>query len=255
MSLEPYFVFRDFWTGVAMGHYDAHSHQNIFGENPSIGTTAFETMWDQGGKYIFVDDTGTILQISSSDTSDHGDTANDTGAKTIRLFGLDTDFNEQDELITLDGQGQVATVNVYSRVHEARVISVSTNGINIGDIYIGTGTSTGGIPPTIFGKIRADMGRTAMAIYTVPASKKGLITSFWGTILTAKSLHLELFVRSPGESLQYCMGADVSPRFERLLIPPITLEEKTDIRLDGKMDVGVAGEGHAGFDIGIVPDV
>ena len=35
---------RDFLTGVSLGYYDGHFPVNVFGENPVVATTTFETM-------------------------------------------------------------------------------------------------------------------------------------------------------------------------------------------------------------------
>jgi len=148
----------------------------------------------------------------------------------------------------------VASANVYARLNRVSVVTAGSGGKNIGDIYAGTGTSTGGIPPTVYGKMEAGKNGTAMAIYTVPAGKRGSILSVFGSIVTAKTLHLELFVKEDGETFQYRFGADVIGSETRRFAVPMVVGPKSDIRLDGKTGVGTAGEAHAGMDILVSPD-
>ena len=55
----------------------------------------------------------TVLKVSSSSTADD---EGSTGAETVELFGLDADYNEINETVTLDGQTAVNTTKEYLRI-------------------------------------------------------------------------------------------------------------------------------------------
>ena len=73
-----------------------------FGFNPDINGTE-ETIWDAGGIYAYPS-AATVMKVSSSSTND---TAVGTGARTILVQGLDGDYNEVQEIVTLNGQTAV----------------------------------------------------------------------------------------------------------------------------------------------------
>jgi len=90
------------------------------------------------------------LDITSSNIAD---TTASTGARTIVIYGLDTDYNPLVETINLAGQTKITTVNSFRRVFAAYVTIAGTGEVNAGDIYIvktGTGgTYTAGVPGTL----------------------------------------------------------------------------------------------------------
>ena len=241
-------------TEAALGAVAGHTAFLQTGANPSTDTTGAEVIWDAGGAYVHPDDTGTLLQVSSSDTQDHGDTANDTGAITVEIFGLDTDLGEQNEVVLLDGDQQVASASKYRRLFRAIVRSAGSNGANVGDLYIGIGTATSGIPPTIFGKILAGENETHMAVYTVPAAKRAVLNSVNVHPDDARSMLAKLMVRPTGEvfSARWTGAASVTER--AVFDPPMVFEAGTDLEIRAKGDTVAAHATYGGFDILLVPD-
>lgn len=239
---------------AALGAVASHAPFLQHGANPSADTTGAEVIWDVGGAYTHPADTGTLLQVSSSDTQDHGDTANDTGAITVEIFGLDTDLVEQNETVLLDGDAQVASASKYRRLFRAIVRSAGSAGANVGDVYVGIGTATGGIPPTIYAKILAGENETQMAVYTVPLAKRAVVKSVNIHPDDARSMLARFLVRPLTEVFQpkWTGGASVTTRHD--FNPPLVLEAGTDIELRAKGDTASAHAVFGGFDLLIVPD-
>jgi len=106
------------------------------------------------------------MKVSSSSADD---TALGTGARTVSVQGLDQDYNEVAETVTLTGQTAVLTTTTFIRVFRAFVITAGSGGTAAGTIYVGTGTVTAGVPATVYADIPVGENQTLMAIWTVPA--------------------------------------------------------------------------------------
>jgi hypothetical protein len=135
-----------------------------FGTNAAVGTTQ-ETIWDQGGLYSYLSSAAT-LKVSSSNAND---SSSGTGARTILVEGLDSGYQEISEIVSLNGQTAVLTSKQYLRVFTLTVLTAGSGGTAAGDIYIGDGALTLGVPATVYGKISVGENKSLMAIWTVPA--------------------------------------------------------------------------------------
>ena len=87
---------------ISRGQIAYHEFIHKFGYNPSIGTSD-ETVWSEGGLYVYPTSASTMY-ISSSSTAD---TAAGTGARTATVSGLDANFDEISETVSLNGQAGV----------------------------------------------------------------------------------------------------------------------------------------------------
>ena len=142
-----------------------------FGTNPTVNNS-LHTIWQQGGLYSYPPSASTMT-VSSSDVND---TSAGTGARTVEIFGLDASYNEASEIITLNGQTAVTTVNTYIRMNRALVLTAGSGGANAGNIYVGTGTVTSGVPANIYTVINGDgSNQTLQAFWTVPAGYSAYI--------------------------------------------------------------------------------
>ena len=130
-----------FYLQVARNQISFHKSNFKFGFNPDVDDS-LETVWAQGGLYSYLA-SASVLKVSSSSTSD---TSAGTGARTVELFGLDANYDEISETITLNGQTAVNTTNEFLRINRMVVKSAGTGGQNAGVIYAGTGTVTTGVP-------------------------------------------------------------------------------------------------------------
>ena len=155
-----------FDLNVSSGALSPSYKQNYkFGTNSSVGNSV-ETIWQQGGLYSYPPSASTMT-VSSSDVND---TSAGTGARTVLISGLDASYNEASETITLNGQTAVTTVNSYIRVNRAIVLTAGSGGANAGNIYVGTGTVTAGVPANIYTIINGDgSNQTLQCFWTVPA--------------------------------------------------------------------------------------
>jgi len=205
-------------------HYTVHK----FGFNSDIDD-ALETVWAQGGLYSYLA-AATQLSVSSSSAND---TSAGTGARTVTLSGLDANYAEISETVTLNGQTAVTTTNSYLRIFRMVVNSAGSGGQNAGVIYAGTGTVTAGVPANKYATIVIGDNQTLMAIWTVPANHTAYLLQTDVTVATTqnnKYCTASLVARPFGEVFQ------VKDRFVKAesqttltYSVPLKFEEKTDI--------------------------
>lgn len=169
-------VSEPFELQVARGHVEGHKQTFVWGHNASLDANTEETIWTYGG-ILQHPDTAIAMTVSSSSAND---AAAGTGARTVYIEGLDANFEEVGEVVTLNGQTAVTTTNSYLRIQSLTVLTVGTpgpTGSNAGQIYIGTGTVTAGVPATVYGHIAVGESRSLTAHWTVPARHTAYVIS------------------------------------------------------------------------------
>lgn len=219
---------------VARGQISGHYGLFKFGNNPSVGDT-LETIWAEGGLYSYLT-AATVLKVSSASTND---TSAGTGARTVELFGLDADYNEINELVTLNGQTPVNTTKLFLRINRMVVRSAGSGGVNAGVIYAGTGTVTTGVPANVYASINGVTGsnQSLMALWTVPAGYTAYMLQYdisnGTTSNTPAVCKLILAVRPYGEVFQSkdVKSLTTGMHVEETFALPQKFTEKSDIEV------------------------
>jgi len=215
---------------VSRGQVAYHKVIFKFGFNPDIDNS-METVWAEGGLYSYLA-AASVLKVSSSNTND---TSNGTGARTVEISGLDADYNEISETVTLSGQTAVDTTKEYLRVFRGIVRTAGSGGQNAGVIYAGTGTVTSGVPANKYLTIAAGDNQTLMALWTVPAGYTAYVTQVDITVATTqnnKYCTASLVARPLGQVFQVkdkFVKAESSHHQEYQF--PLRFEEKTDLEV------------------------
>lgn len=215
---------------IAQGKKGGVAKANKLGKCSDIDTgTVPEFVTELGGVYSgFPVDTAETITISSSSAND---TAAGTGARTVRIIGLDSDWNIVSETITLNGTTGVATTTVFRRAHTMFVTSAGSNDFNEGTITATHTTTTSNVFLTIIPEVSS----SNFCVYTVPANKIGIVVKYTGSIRRGASTSVDgafwirTFEASPRYRRPWSIGAN-SP----LSIEPyggIRFAEKTDIAM------------------------
>lgn len=213
---------------LARGQIENHKYVFQFGSNPDINGTE-ETIWNEGGLYSYPS-AATVMKVSSTSADD---TAAGTGARTVVVMGLDENYDEAEETVTLNGQTEVTTTTTFIRVFRAYVATAGSGGTAAGTIYVGTGTVTAGVPATIYCTITLGQNASLAAIWTVPAGYTAYFTK--GNVGTGSSnanqyIVARLVQRPYGgvfrtAALVTLQNIDLPFNWEI----PLPFEEKTDI--------------------------
>lgn len=220
--------YEPFELQVARGQISWHKVIFKFGNNSDIDTD-LETVWSRGGLYSYPS-AATVMTVSSSSAND---AAAGTGARTVFVSGLDADYNEIGETVTLNGQTAVNTVNSYLRMFRAYVVTAGSGGTAAGTIYVGTGTVTAGVPANVYAEIALGDNQTTMAVWTVPAGYTAYITggTFSAASNNSSQYVLGKFVVRPLGGV-FRTAADITVNsnvFRYDWEYPVALPEKSDI--------------------------
>ena len=164
-STEP------FELQVSRGQIPGHRNVTVFGFNGDVDQTQV-SVWPLASLITFP---AAALQMKVSSTSAN-DTSNGTGARTVVVQGLDANYNEVSETVVLNGQTAVTMTASLLRVNYAYVLTAGSGNSAAGDIYIGTGTVTAGVPATTYDIIKFDYNTTITGSYTIPAGYTGYVS-------------------------------------------------------------------------------
>lgn len=164
-------AFEPFDLQVSRGQIQGHRNVTVFGFNPDVDTTQV-SVWPLPSLITFP---AAALQMTVSSTSAN-DTSAGTGARTVVVQGLDANYNEVTETVTMNGQTAVTMTASLLRVNYAYVATAGSGNSAAGDIYIGTGVVTAGVPATTYDIIKFDYNNTTTGSYTIPAGYKGYVS-------------------------------------------------------------------------------
>lgn len=200
---------------VAKGNIWDTKPLNIFGFNRTVGTS-YETVWDDGGDYVYPS-SAVAMDVVSSSASD---------AMQVLISGLDANYDQISETVTLTGTSAVTTSTSFFRINSAVILT----GSNVGDISI----SNGG---TKYAFIGAEIGTTQSSVYTVPAGHSIYlfrIDCTSGTVNGQKFLYLRnVATNSAGRTLRVTEATFFeSVSFDRQV--PFKIGEKTDFHFECK---------------------
>jgi len=227
-SISRQGAYEPFELQVSRGQIAGHRALTVFGYNADIDT-AEETVWPDGG---IAPRPAAALQMKVS-SSDANDASAGTGARTVVVAGLDANYNEITEVVTLNGQTAVTTTASFLRVNSLTVATAGSGLANAGVIYIGTGVVTAGVPATIYNLIAVGYNVTTSALYTVPANYTAYVLAGGVTAaqvggtnpITAK------LVTTPASGIRYAAAVTTLNNGvnDYMFVAPIVVAEKTDL--------------------------
>lgn len=220
---------------VRLGYVDK------FGENADI-TTSYEDVRGASANKVYLTSAETMT-IVSGDALDDADTAAG-GAHKIVLEGLDADWVEQSEEVTMDGTDAVVTSNTWMRVNRMYVTDIGTHasGTNVG-LITATQTASGNVECSIV----ATKGQSTDAEWTVPASHTASIYYFWANIGKNDDAQIHLMTREFGKAWRIRTETKLyQNEIKHDFGTHIQLGEKSDVKIQA-----IAGTGNivvsAGF--------
>ena len=222
---------------VSRGQVPYHSAQNIFGYGTTPASAGiFRTVWENMGttEYVFPSSALTMQLVSTA----AGDTA------SITIVGLDANYAVISEILVLNGTTNVPTVNQYFRINSifvsagsstnpTGVVSLSNSGVVYAQINTG-----------VFNGTTSSLGRSQMAVYTVPAGytfygyRYGAYSSFNGNS-TNYTTYRAITNLSSGVQ-QLIVQTPFNTNYEVQRHYPFPYYEKTDLRFQIAPSAGTA---------------
>lgn len=202
---------------ISRGMVKGASFIHKFGAVPSLATNTTGTVWDKNDTvYPWATwATAGIINVDSSSASDIN--------KSITVVGLDANYNQISETITLTTQTNNNSSNSFIRIFRAFVSDGETN---VGQISVQRDTTDVAI-------IAAGYGQTLMAVYTVPAGYTGYLYKGTCSAQSGADGTGNMFVRYFGQSsFRIGHSFEVSGAGGQYMYDfsfPIPIPEKSDI--------------------------
>lgn len=245
---------NDYWTpertsdisrDAILGKADDFIHK--FGSNPDVSNVvsriAPESVWDGSTEYVFPPDSGTGIQIKSSQTIDN---------QEFVVQGLDENFLEQNWTGNLNGQTEVNIDGTWSRIFRA---------FNNDSTYISGNINIhpSGDDSTSYAQVLVGNDQTMMAIYTIPANFTGYLTEYHMSASNPGSSSsidytVQIKTREYGKifRVQEITSVGNTHNVEQIFPFPNFLKPKTDIMICAVDANGGGGTLNADFDIALV---
>ncbi len=229
-----------FLLEVVKGNIPGVSHINKYGRNPDCDQAASITavnigrsIWDGGieGAVNWIAPTASrIHQLKSTDVND---TSGGSGARTVQIYGLDSNYAKFNEIKTLNGTTNVPTSS-FTMIYRMRVKTAGSTGWNEGTI-----TATADTDGTVTAQITIGNNQTLMTQFMVPANTKGYMTNFNGTLKktggVAKFADIFLMSKAFGEVWRVresgSLASDGQNKFSHPFKPEKVFEAKEIIEL------------------------
>lgn len=174
------------------------------------------------------------VKVSSSSAND---TSAGTGARTVKLWGLNSSYVEQSETITLNGVTAVTSVNTYIAINHIEVLTVGSGGVNAGTINVLNNAADTWLSCAITAGANQGQG----SAFTVPAGKTAILhvanaSATLDSIASTVTFSAVRFKTShPTAGIKVYNHCGVPSHSLSDLVPPIvTIPEKTTIWLQGK---------------------
>lgn len=165
MSQSQYAGTADYFLSAAMGSVKDATFSVFSASNADVDTGT-EDLIPQGGFYTWLAAATNVEVVSSS----AADAAAGTGARTMRVVGLNYRRMPITEVVTLNGLTPVVLTQQYLRINNMMCLTAGSGAVNAGDIVArpqGGGATISEITP--------GYGRSQMGIFTVPADRMGFV--------------------------------------------------------------------------------
>lgn len=208
---------EDFHLQIARGQIPGHRTIHKFGAVPAMSQNQTGTVWD-------VNDTSyPWSSFSSAGVLNVDRNASESASTVVTIQGLDSDYHEISEDVTLTATANNTTSNSFIRFNRAFVSSGT--GTNSYDIVIQKETTT-------VGTIKANNGQTLMAVYTIPANHTGYLTRGDSSVQSGADATVNFYVRPNEGSFRVqhsCEVVGTGGQYHYPFTPPFKLLEKSDL--------------------------
>lgn len=191
----------------------------------TFGSTE-QTVWNNAGIWVPPTTASTMTVVSTSTS----DAAAGTGARTLSIAGLDSNYAEISETVTLNGTTAVTTTKSYLRIQRLTVATAGSVESNVGAITISNAT--------VQGKIDANAGQSSFSMYTVPAGKIAYMHSLHLSSSKSTDGKFTLRTRINGVSRIRHTVELTGEAYSVEFTYPTVIPERTDIELRALANTG-----------------
>lgn len=237
-----YLTNKEFLLEVAKGKVAGHTLVRRFGINADVDIAAEEDICSYGG-IVNWQTSAQTLEAVSTDADDLSATG--TGARTIKVWGLDSAYAEANTTVSMNGVTPVTLSGTWIDIDRAEILTTGSTASNEGDIDVRI-LSAGAIlarVPTLY-------GQAYRAGYFVPTGKTAYLIGWESSLYkaTSGSAELRLYTAEDGvgwrvQAIQELTqtGAGVSSASAQSLLLELPAKTRVVVRAKASVDnLGVA---------------
>ena len=199
---------------VARGQIPGHRFVHRMARVPQMSNNGTGTLWDVNDTVYpwSAWDTAGVVSIARASVSDAG--------KDVILVGLDADYNEFTETVTLTAASGNTSTNLFKRIESVRMNGTSAN---VGDVTVTKDA-------TVVAKMNAGVGQSLMGIFTVPAGYTAFLHQGVMTIETGGDATGTFYYRVPGDRFLVGHTFEVaSSEYHYGFTCPFAVPQKSDL--------------------------
>jgi len=154
---------EDDYLNVSRGLVKGASFVHIIGDVPAMSQNETGSVWDVNDTLYpwSAFNSASVLNVPAVDADDNG--------HTITIFGLDNNYNQISETLTLSSAETVTGTTEFKRVNNVLLFNTDQNLEAADNINVRVGT-------TVVARITAGNNQTMMSQYTVPAGYNAYLT-------------------------------------------------------------------------------
>lgn len=231
---------------ISMGEISGVSIHHKFGRCSVVEDT-IRTVWTSEKDDAVYSWPGSELEMTVSSTNS-ADSVDVPGAiDHVVITGLSEDFTTFTESVAIVGLTPVTLVNKIFRVNEIICFGENKTSVNTGDIWLGAGKVTNGVPDKRYGHVSPGNNMDLHGFYTIPKNICGRLDFIDGCVNKAKEGEISVWFRdnSIDKSLMLIGGIfDIYQTAHNVALNlPLSLNEKTDIEfraMGGVVDTKVS---------------
>lgn len=220
----------DFYIETLKGQKTGHSQVHLHGHNDNVDIT-WTDIWNKNARMVYLSSAETMNIVSNN----VNDTSAGTGARTVKVIGLDNNFNDISETVTMNGTTNVLTTLSYRRVLDLDVLTVGSNLENLGQIKATSSSTTE--DQSI---IEAEFNHSLNGRFTTPAGKFGILANY--ELDVSKDKDCIIAIRA-GNGEAVLTAAHTNNIFQSTVfspVPDLIIPPKTDIIFRAKGVQGIA---------------
>ncbi len=223
---------------IAEGNAINHIPFAKYGRAAGVNNLLVDVWSGEGGSasvYVFPPSAIKFTIASASANDDEGG----SGIEKIMIVGLDANYAEQTEEVTLNGTADVITTKNFLRINFCYATKAGANGVAAGIITIKNAAKT-----ITYSSIETGLTACRTLVYTVPAGKTLYLTSITAASgAGGNSIKLNAIVFTP--KIRFFGSTVFIPQGELLTINgdiirdleiPALIAEKSDIKISAQGD-------------------
>jgi hypothetical protein len=175
-------VTTPYYFAIANKEIPEHHTRRVVGYNSAVGTT-LEDIYETSVGSINLPTTAVAMEVVSSSAND---ASGNTGIRVVEIHGLNINFDEISETLTMNGVTPVACTNLYRRINNFHGMDVGSNGVAVGTILL-RGAGAG----VTYSQITAGGNMALQCIFTIPNNYRGFVIG-WSAGATTKDTKILL---------------------------------------------------------------